>query len=130
MWRMANRLKSLGIRVKELRERAGMSQLALAESAGTTSTTISAIETGRSAASWELLDDVAGALGMPLPALLGDAPVTPRPPATRASLIGEIVGVLPALDENQLRVVLDCAVAAREGFSLEGALVQAAKKKR
>jgi transcriptional regulator with XRE-family HTH domain len=56
----------------------------------------------------DVLERFAGAFGMSLSDLLSGAPVAPQPPATRATLVGEIVAIVasPTLNDDELRSVL------------------------
>lgn len=55
---------ALGAAIKELRERRDLSQQALAEKAGLTGRTVSAIETGNANPTWATVRDIAAALGV------------------------------------------------------------------
>ena len=63
---------ALGQRVKELREGIGWSQEQLAEQAGLDPTYISGIERGQRNPGLNALNDLARALGLPLPEFLAD----------------------------------------------------------
>lgn len=65
----------LAKRVKELREAAGWSQVDLATHAGTTSTTISAIETGRTSTNLDTIGNIAECLGVNLAELFNESKV-------------------------------------------------------
>jgi putative transcriptional regulator len=55
---------ALGKAIRQLRESCGMTQTALAEKAGLTGRTVSAIETGRANPTWATISDIADALGV------------------------------------------------------------------
>jgi transcriptional regulator with XRE-family HTH domain len=63
-----------GPRVRELREKAGLSQTALAQLAGTHYTTVAKIETEERAASFRLAIALAGGLGVSVADLVPPAP--------------------------------------------------------
>lgn len=55
---------ALGAAIKELREKRDLSQEVLAEKAGLTGRTVSAIETGSANPTWATVHDIAAALGV------------------------------------------------------------------
>jgi transcriptional regulator with XRE-family HTH domain len=55
---------ALGTAIKELREKRGLAQEALARKAGFTGRTVSAIETGTANPTWATVRDIAAALGV------------------------------------------------------------------
>jgi putative transcriptional regulator len=55
---------ALGAAIKELREKRGLAQEALATKAGLTGRTVSAIETGTANPTWATVRDIAAALGV------------------------------------------------------------------
>lgn len=55
---------ALGAAIKQLREKCDLSQEALAEKAGLTGRTVSAIETGTANPTWATVKDIAAALGV------------------------------------------------------------------
>lgn len=71
-------------RLKDLREKAGLSQAALAERTGTHFTAVSKLELGKRSPSFRLALDLASALGVPIgelvPAGWRDGPATRSPP--------------------------------------------------
>ena len=62
-WKQQQR-ERLGVRIRSLREAAGMSQLQLAELAGIQSSHLSRIEAGKYAVTFETVQAIAEALGM------------------------------------------------------------------
>ena len=62
-WKQEQR-ERLGLRIKSLREAAGMSQLQLAELAGIQPSHLSRIEAGKYAVTFETIQTIAEALGM------------------------------------------------------------------
>jgi transcriptional regulator with XRE-family HTH domain len=57
---------ALGAAIRKLREKGDLSQEALAEKAGLTGRTVSAIETGNANPTWATARDIAAALGVTL----------------------------------------------------------------
>ena len=74
---------ALGYRVRELRQRLGLSQERLAERAGLHFTYISGIERGRRNPGLNILGRLAKALTVSLPVLVGDLRQRPRAKARR-----------------------------------------------
>ena len=119
---MAEQAKSLpeivGARIKEERDKHGLSQKALGAAAGVSQTTVWSIEAGETATNLEVLEAIAKQLGVDPSDLLR------RPSATatmswetassatfskgpaQESLIAKVVAALPALDDTQLRGLL------------------------
>ena len=62
-WKKEQR-ERLGLRIRSLREAAGMNQLQLAELAGIQSSHLSRIEAGKYAVTFEIVQAIAEALGM------------------------------------------------------------------
>lgn len=60
---------ALGAAIKQLREEGELSQEALAEKAGLTGRTVSAIETGTANPTWATVRDIAAALSVSMSAL-------------------------------------------------------------
>lgn len=61
----------IGLRVAEIREHSGLTQSALARSVGTSQSAISQIEAGERNPSYEMLRQIAEALGVSVPHLVG-----------------------------------------------------------
>ena len=61
----------IGKRIEEIRDQAGMSQSALARAVGTSQSAISQIEAGGRNPSFEMLRQIAKALGVSVPHLVG-----------------------------------------------------------
>jgi putative transcriptional regulator len=62
---------ALGKAVQELRRRSGLTQETLAEKAGLTGRTVSAIETGRANPRWSTIRRIAAGLGVSMPEVAG-----------------------------------------------------------
>ena len=73
----------IGKRIAEIREQAGLTQSALARSMGTSQSAISQIEAGARNPSYEMLRQIADALGVSTPYLVG-AEVTQLSPEEEA----------------------------------------------
>lgn len=73
--------KRVGKRIKELRERHGLSQRELGKAASTSQVTIYKIETGTVATNLEMLERIASQLGVSPASLLEDARAEPAPAA-------------------------------------------------
>jgi transcriptional regulator with XRE-family HTH domain len=71
---MAALRKAVGRRVREAREKAQMTQEALAQKLRVETTTLSRYERGEIGISWEMLERVADALQVSVPSLVGDVP--------------------------------------------------------
>jgi transcriptional regulator with XRE-family HTH domain len=69
---MAALRKAVGRRVREAREKAHMTQEALAQNLRVETTTLSRYERGEIGISWEMLERVADALHVSVPSLVGD----------------------------------------------------------
>jgi transcriptional regulator with XRE-family HTH domain len=70
--------QGLGLNIAKLRRKAGLTQVELAERAGTTQAVISRIESGRGNPRFELLERIATATGRPLRLTLGADTVISR----------------------------------------------------
>jgi len=60
---------ALGKAIRQLREKRGMTQEALAATASLTGRSLSAIETGKANPTWATVGDIASALGVPVSTL-------------------------------------------------------------
>lgn len=69
--------RSFGARVRELRRAAGMTQEDLAERCGLFRTYMSRIETGKANPTLTMIHALAASLGVPVPALFGEATAPP-----------------------------------------------------
>jgi transcriptional regulator with XRE-family HTH domain len=104
----------LAERLRALADSAGWSLAELARAAGMSPSQLNDyLNKGRSPG-LDVLERFAGAFGLSLSDLLSGAPVAPMPPASKASLIGEIVSILPALDEHELSVALRTVKTIRD----------------
>lgn len=74
----ATHLRAFGLRLREAREAAGLSQEALAHATGLTPAAISEVEAGKRDARMSLLWLVAGALNVEPGLLVSDEPDAPR----------------------------------------------------
>ena len=92
--------KSLGLRIRSLRESRKLSQYALAEKAGMSLKHLGKIERGTVNASVQCLTDLAGALGLPLRDLLETGHERGR-----EELLAELTASLPQLPLRDLRIV-------------------------
>ena len=70
--RAAAAQRAFGLRVREERERLGLTQRALADRAAMNSTYVSQIENGHRNTTLEVMVEIATALGVPLSGLVGD----------------------------------------------------------
>ncbi len=86
-------LAALGDRVRELRARRGMTRKILAKDSGVSERYLAQLETGQGNASLAILRRVARALGVPLEALVADAP---EPPAELTQATELLRGLSPA----------------------------------
>jgi XRE family aerobic/anaerobic benzoate catabolism transcriptional regulator len=124
-------LRDLGGRLRMLRARRGMTRRMLAQQSGVSERYISAMEGGTGNGSILLLRAVAGALNLPLRALLEDAPDVPPPPLSRSpayerriALIGlrgagkSTLGSALAARLAVPFVELDCAIEREAGMLL------------
>ncbi len=98
----------VGYRMRAIRRRRGLTQAALAERAGLSPETVSALERGKHAPRADSLAALARALGCPPEQLLGlDAGVetgSGAPPGSprREARIAEILAILRTLDDRNL----------------------------
>lgn len=108
----------VGLRVRDLRHAAGLSQQALAERIGKSTQTISEIERGVFAPSFETIESLARALKVG-PALLFPSSLSVRRGGPKDETLSAIVAgaaQLPRNDAEILRVFVE-ALLAREGAS-------------
>lgn len=70
---------TIGTKIRTLREQRGLTQEALGQLCGCWQTTISMIENGSSAPSWNLAQKIANALGVTLPELVAIEPAATEP---------------------------------------------------
>lgn len=98
----------VGKRIKELREKHGLSQKALAEAAQTSDITISAIERGATATNIELLGKIAKQLDTSPALLMGLSPAW-----------GKVIDVIPDLDESKVSDVIRVVQGLLKPPSLE-----------
>lgn len=92
--------KSLGLRIRSLRETRRLSQDALAEKSGMSVKHLGKIERGTVNASVQCLTDIAGALDMPLRDILET-----EHERSREELLDELAATLPKLSVKDMRIV-------------------------
>ena len=102
--------KLVGERIKELREKAGLSQLELAEKSRSSITSINRIEKGHQ---WPRLDtmvEIAKALNVPLHEIFESNGKSENYKRERVELILEFISCLPDLSNAQLRGILSLCI--------------------
>lgn len=82
-WRILVAMSPIALRIRELRERAGLSQAQLAEKAGVRQATVSELESGKGRRLLVVLDKLARALNTPPGELLARAPAKAAARAAR-----------------------------------------------
>jgi len=103
----------IGLRVREARKAAGLTQVALAERLGRTVESISNLERGKSLPSLEGLAAIADALGWRLPDLLSGIEAE-APDRERLELESRAMAAIRALDKTRLRIAVKQVEALRE----------------
>lgn len=95
---MAQTTMALGMRIRYLRGRIGLSQDALAERSGISSKYLGEVERGQANISVQVLERVAGALGVMLPDMFEGAHEL-----SRGAILLRIQKILDDADEERLR---------------------------
>ena len=101
----------IGQRIRKVRKARGLSQDALAEKVGISTTHMSHIETGNTKLSLAVFVDLATALDVRADELLFDSTA-----ADRTSSIEEILLVLEGCTPQQVRIIEDLVKAAKVSF--------------
>lgn len=102
----------IGQRIRRYRKACGLSQEALAERVGISTTHMSHIETGNTKLSLPVLVKVAGELSVCVDALLSDSD-TPD----KSSLSSEVCGVLDSFDVEDMPVAVEVLTALRDSLA-------------
>lgn len=102
--------QEVGRRVRQHREAAGLSQIALGERIGRSVQSVRKIESGRSAPTFETLAALSSALGVPVSSLFPNEAV-----AAPDEMTAQVVRLLAALDREERARVLRIVVAAVKG---------------
>lgn len=108
---MGNLQETIADRLREARRAKGMTQAELAEASGISLRAISDLEAGKRIPRPSNLKALAEVLGHHPEAFYREAGPG-APDADRSTLIGQIVAILPALDELELRNILATAQAS------------------
>lgn len=103
--------KAIGKRVKKARNGMGLTQEALAEKAGTSTTHMSNIETGNSKLSLPMLVALANALSVSADELLCDSVIH-----TKEIFVQEIQDIMEDCDEYEVRILTNLLKAAKESM--------------
>ena len=101
----------IGQRVRRFRRALGLSQEALAERVGISTTHMSHIETGSTKLSLQVFADIAAALGVRADELLQDAPASGKPAAAQ-----QIADVLSRCTPQQAQALGDLLAAAKQAM--------------
>ena len=102
---------AIGQRIRKVRRARGLSQEALAEQVGISTTHMSHIETGNTKMSLPIFAALAAALEVRTDELLYD-----EAPAGRSAALTHIAALLDECTAPQVRVIEDIVKAARESF--------------
>ena len=102
----------IGQRIRRYRKACGLSQEALAERVGISTTHMSHIETGNTKLSLPVLVKVAGELSVRADALLSDADAPDK-----SALSNEVRGVFDSFDVDELPVAVEVLTALRDSLA-------------
>lgn len=98
--------ETLATNVRAARDRAGLSQAALAERCGVSTETISRVERGRFEPAMTTVVAIASALGVSIDGLVGSGQPDQRPQAPKSPLAGRLVTVASMLDDSTQAALL------------------------